>query len=116
MARKSSMSGAWVLGGAVGGVVGAVLDARKAKKKDEEQRELSLEDILKADKNNFAIPNSDITEVELKRYVRGTKIEIETSKKYGKTKWYADGAWKDVGEKHENMLRPIFGDRLSVKK
>jgi hypothetical protein len=26
------------------------------------------------------------------------------------------GAWKDVGEKYENMLRPIFGDRLLVKK
>ena len=90
--------------------------AKKAKKKAEEYRESSMEDVLKADKNNYAIPDSDITKVELKKYVRGTKLNIKTSKKYGKTKWYAGGAWKDVGEKYENMLRPIFGDKLSVKK
>jgi hypothetical protein len=107
------MSGTWTIG--VGGVVGVILDAREAKKK-EEHRELSLEDILKADKNNYAISNSDITEVELKKLWRGTHIQIKTSKKYGKTKWDVEGSWKDVGEKYDNMLRPIFGDRLSVKK
>ena len=127
VARRSSpylnMSGAWTIG--VGGVIGIALDVLEAKKKKnrerheaKEYRELSLEEVLKANKNNYAIPNSDITEVVLKKLWRGVQIQIKTSKKYGKTLWGVDvvGSWKDVGEKYENMLRPIFGDRLSVKK
>lgn len=117
------MSGKWTIG--VGGVIGIALDVLEAKKKKnrerheaKEYRELSLEEVLKANKNNYAIPNSDITEVVLKKLWRGAQIEIKTSKKYGKTLWGVDvvGSWKDVGEKYENMLRPIFGDRLVVKK
>jgi len=115
VARKGS-GGIGMMFGAVGAAAEAVITARKEKKKEKELREFSLEDILNADKNNYAIPNSDITEVELKKYVRGAKLNIKTSKKYGKAKWYVEGAWKDVGEKYENMLRPIFGDKLSVKK
>jgi hypothetical protein len=115
VARTSSGKGG-MLFGAVGAGIEAGLQHREAKKKGELYSKLSFEDILKADKNNYAIPNSEITEVELKKYGRGTKLNIKTSKKYGKTKWYVGGAWKDVGEKYENMLRPIFKDRLIVKK
>jgi hypothetical protein len=34
---------------------------------------------------------------------------------YGETKWFAEGAWQDVGEMYENTLRPIFKDRLIIK-
>ena len=86
---------------------------------------LTLDIIIKAHKGNYAIPNSEITEVELKKFFRGTKLIIKTREKHrfflgiGKTNWYVDGyegAWKDVGEKFENMLRPIFKERLVVKK
>jgi len=111
-----------LLGGAVGGAIGGVLQQREAKKKEEQYSKVSLESILKADKNNYAIPNSEITEVELKKSGKGTKLNIKTSQKhgksmYGETKWHVfEGAWKDVGQRYENMLRPIFKDRLIVKK
>jgi hypothetical protein len=115
VARKSSWKGG-TLFGAIGGAIEATLQQREDKKKGEQYSMLSLEDIIKADKNNYAIPNSEITEVELQKYVRVTKINIKTGKKYGETKWLAEGLWKDVGEKYENMLRPIFKDNLIVKK
>ena len=126
-----------VIGGAVGAGVEAVIKARKKKTKEQEWKErvkiffeLPLEDILKADKHNFAIPNSEITKVERKSRLR---FHITTSKK--KYKWYSgvvisdpkmvasgdipwETDWKDprLFEDYENVLRPIFGDKLSVKK
>jgi len=120
VARTSGGKGR-MLFGAVGGAIEGAIQYQEAKKKGEQYSQLSLEDILKADKNNYAISNSEITEVELKKFGKGTKLNIKTSTKhgramYGETKWYVEGAWKDIGEKHENMLRPIFKDRLIVKK
>jgi len=77
------------------------------------------------------IPNSEITKVELKKsWLSGAKIHITTTKK--KYKWHikpttahtrAEGLltkskllMKAKLEYYENMLRPIFGDKLSVKK
>jgi len=110
-----------LLGGAVGGAIGGVLEQREAKKKAEQYSEVSLESILKADKNNYAILNSEVTEVELKKYGKVAKINIKTTTKhgkamYGETKWQTMEAWKDVGEKYENMLRTIFKDKLIAKK
>lgn len=113
---RAGSGGIGMMFGAVGATAEAVITARKVKKIEKEHHKFSVEDILKADKNNYGIPNSEIEKVELKKFGRGAKLHIKTRKKYGKTKWYARGAWKDVGEKYENMLRPIFGDRLSVKK
>ncbi len=121
VARTSGGKGG-ILFGAVGGVIEGFLMYEEAKKKGEQYSKLSLDDVLKADKNNYAILNSEITEVELKKFGRGTKLNIKTSVKhgssmYGETNWYvAEGGWKEVGEKMENMLRPIFKDRLIVKK
>jgi hypothetical protein len=121
VARTSGGKGG-MLFGAVGGAIEGALQYEEAKKKGERYSKLSLEDILKADKNSYAIPNSEIIEVELKKFGRGTKLNIKTSQKhgrsmYGEAKWYvSEGAWKDIGEKYENMLRPIFKDRLIVKK
>ena len=103
--------------------------------------ELPLEDILKTDKHNYAIPNSEIIKVKLKKQwlVGAVELRIEASKK--KQKWIGWGAvapikgmkfedFKDILpprkmiakkkkgklEDYEDILRPVFGDKLSVKK
>ena len=117
VARTSGGIGG-MLFGAVGGAIEGVISAYREKKKEKGYLELPLEDVLKADKNNFAIPKSEITKVELKKFGRGAKINIITSKK--KHKWYAAGLIPEKKgvklEDYENILRPVFGDKLSVKK
>ena len=108
------------------GVAITLKDARKAEKKAEGILELP-EGILKAHKDNYAIPNSEITKVELKKYGKyGAKIHITTSKK--KHKWYhlqygetKEGKtikleFREYSSDLENILRQAFGDKLSVKK
>ena len=71
------------------------------------------------------IPNSEITKVELKKsWLSGAKIQITTTKE--KYKWHikpttaqarTQGRFpKAKLEHYENILRPVFGDKLSVKK
>ena len=104
---------------------------------------MKVEDVLRSAKHNFAIPHSEITKVELTKWViprgffemevypRGAtgsdvvKLEkshgwvelsiITSEKKY---------QWKDLEipkkkpiefEDCQNMLRPVFGDKLSVR-
>jgi hypothetical protein len=138
-------SGIGVLFGAVGAPTEAAIAARKKKKKDffeiaKEGKffELHPEDILKSNKHNYAILNSEITKVERKGRLR---FHIKTSKKTHK--WYAGIVISDEMmakgdnpcmtaeemrdrdsrkrfeakhlEDYEKVLRPIFGDRLLVK-
>jgi len=104
---------------------------------------MKVEDVLRSDKRNFAILHSEITKVELTKWVlprgffetevypRGAtgsdvvKLEkshgwIELSIITSKKKY----TWKDVEipkkksvefEDCQNMLRPVFGDKLSVR-
>jgi hypothetical protein len=115
VARISGGKGG-VLFGAVGGAIEGVQQQKEAEKKGEQYNKLSLEDILKADKNNYAVPNSEIIEVELKKDWRAISLNIKTTKKYGETKWHIEGLWNDAGEEYGNMLRPIFAEKLIVKK
>ena len=110
--------------------VEAVGAARKAKKKEKEYhelsagREVSAEDVLKAFIPNTWIRNSEITEVELKKgWLRKLKLKVIPTKDiYGDTKF----EWNLMGllpekkgvklEDCENILRPVFGDKLYVKK
>jgi len=117
VARTSGSSGVMF------GAIGAIYDSITTTKKAEKMLELPLEDVLKAHKDNYAIPNSEITRVELKSRMR---LNIITSK--DKHKWYGGGLSRDLilpekkekkvryPEDYGNMLRPIFGDKLSVKK
>ncbi len=103
------------------GAVGGILQYEEAKKKGEQYNQLALEEILKADKNNYAIPISEVTEIELKKFGKVAKINMKTTTAhgkamYGETKWQTLEAWKDTGEKYENMLRTVFKDKLVVKK
>lgn len=122
VARTSGGKGGVIgglLGGAIGGAVGGVMQARDAKKKTEQYSQISLESILKADKNNYAIPNTDVEKIEIKSRNR---FHITTTKE--QHKWYLspkEAGWTTSSIKEdiknlENILRPIFGDRLSVEK
>ncbi|MDH5461125.1 MAG: hypothetical protein OEZ29_01425 [Candidatus Bathyarchaeota archaeon] len=86
-----------------------------------------LERFVKNSKIKFVIPNAEIGEIELKKTWAGTpKLTIITSrKKYEGSRFYIKHEWtveglipekKDVTlEDYENILRSIFGDKLSVK-
>ena len=103
--------------GTLFGGIGAGIEAYRGAKKAEEMRKLSLESVLTADKHNYAISNSEITKVELRKKWTGIKINIETKDKTGK--WTCTGIpekKKVKLEDYENILRPVFGDKLSVKK
>jgi len=74
---------------------------------------------------DFTIASSNITKVRLERALgikgRGVKLKVVTSEK--EYKWFGNGlvlpdGWKkDVKlEDYEQLLRPIFGDKLSIKK
>jgi len=117
------------------GVAGILIDAaaraavrairnKKEERKIEKPLEISVEEILKVNKNNYMIPNSDVTRVELKiatRHLRKgfahVSLNFKTNKKYGKTEWHVQKNDKDGisrAREIENLLRSIFGDRLSV--
>lgn len=100
---------------------------------------VKVEEILKSDKHNFAIPNSEITKIELTKscgeadavYPRGytgsnidklrwslkwINLDVITSRKKYKWNDLDIPEKKDVElEDYENMLRPVFDDKLSVK-
>ena len=105
------------------GIALAVIDtlwASHTRRKSEERLMANLEEFLKADKSKFFISTSEIREVELKKRPSVhllCDLKIIT---YGKHEWCVEGLIpekKDVKiEDYENMLRPIFGDKLSVKK
>ena len=76
---------------------------------------------------DFTIASSNITKVELEHLRalgikgRGVKIKLITSEKeyewVGNGLVLPDGLKKDVKmEDYEQVLRPIFGDKLSIKK
>ncbi len=103
----------------------AAIRSRKEKGEREKPTEISVEDILKADKNNYVIPNSDVTEVELKIPIEHLRkghglsfLRILTNKKCARaTRWYGKKYGKE-GEARarecEKLLRSVFGDKLSV--
>lgn len=124
--------------GDIGGLIDAVIDgllvsseqdkANRKRKELEELAKVDLEKFLKIDKHNYVIPNSEITKVELKKGWIGIKISLITNKRkfkgYAKTLGFSSpyttgttAPEKGVKlEDFENVLRPVFGDRLSVKR
>ena len=113
VARTSSQK-VGMLFGVVGAGIDTALQQHEDERKRAQYRKSSLDDIVKANKNNYVIPNSDVTAVELSKYYRNTKLVIRTAKNYGKTEWYLGEQWKDVGETNAKLLRPIFKDKLIV--
>jgi len=70
-----------LLGGALGGIGG--LYDRMASKKPEELAGMTIEDILKTDKDNYAIPYSEIVKVEMKKggFISSPGVFFNTAKK-----------------------------------
>lgn len=79
----------------------------------------SAEELLKSDKENFAIPMSEIVEVKLRThwfsYARCITI-VTNHKKY---RWIATGVPPEIKvatfQQFEAILKPIFDDKLIVK-
>lgn len=101
--------------GALG--MGAPVAWYNARSQEQKLVGLSAEQLLKANENNYDIPYSKIKEVALKKFGLGTFINIITDEK--KYRWAARGI---PGYEHpriedfEKILRPVFGDRLTVSK
>jgi hypothetical protein len=73
----------------------------------------SVEDLLSADQNNFAISYDNIGKVELKKFGKGAFIDIIANRK--RYHWNVRGI-PDVKnprlEDLEKILRPIFQEKL----
>ncbi|MEM3579692.1 MAG: hypothetical protein QXQ64_00310 [Candidatus Bathyarchaeia archaeon] len=79
--------------------------ARWPKTAKEEIAGFSIEELLKANPNNFSIYYSEVRSVELKKHGLGAKIRLITDeKKYAKI------------EDYENILKSVFPNKLSVSK
>ena len=118
-----TVGGKWRFALASFGVWGEDAADSRAKQKAEKLRELSPESILKADKNNFAIPYSDITKVEMKKggRMRGSKLKVFTdTKKYDfrifSKRALAGFVYREHKEIEDqvNLVRSVLSDRLSV--
>jgi hypothetical protein len=80
---------------------------------------LSLERLVRFEEQPFAIPYSEITSVELKKgWLGTTKLKVlckENIKYEGNPLWLIEREKAKI-EDYENVLRPIFEDKLFVKK
>jgi hypothetical protein len=89
----------------------------RAAKKAEGLTGLSAEELLKTDINNFVLLYSDIKKVELKKYLRGARINITTNEK--KYRWFVQGIPGQKSPKiedYERILRSAIPDKSSVSK
>jgi len=89
----------------------------KARDQDKNLAKLPPEEALKSNENNYSIPFSEITKVELKKFGLGAIIKILTNQK--EYSWDARGL-PDVKKPkfgdYEEVLRRIFSEKLLVKR
>ena len=85
----------------------------KAKEQEESMDDLSVEDLVNADQNNFAISYDEVEKVELKKFGKGAFIDVTANGK--KYHWAVRGI-PDIKnptiEDLEKILRPIFQEKL----
>jgi len=98
---------AWLLS-PVAGVVADKLLKPEERRKDR-LRGMSAEAILKADKSNFAIPYSEITRVEMKKFGTRRIMRILTD-----TKEHKFVVNRDRFDEYVNIVRSILPDKISV--
>jgi hypothetical protein len=105
-------------GGAFGwGVGNAIAAWYKAGAQEQKLDNLTAEQLLNSNEDNYAIPYSEIKKVELKKFGLGAFINIITDEK--KYQWSARGIPGNKNpriEDFEKILRPVFGGRLAVSK
>lgn len=97
------------------GAVDAITGYYMAKQQEETMENLSVEEVLNSDENNFAIPYSQIEEIKLKGFLGVAKIKLAANgQKYG---------WDVRGIPHqdkykisdvERILSPIFKEKLQA--
>lgn len=94
------------------GLGGMLAEQRMAAKKKEQISKLSPESILTADKKNFAIPYTEVTQVELlkKRRFRVPMVRVVAG---AKKHQFVLGKPKEL-ENYANILRPILEEKLVV--
>lgn len=93
------------------GALGGLAEARMQAKKKEQLSKLSPESILTADKKNFGIYYTDITQVELRKKLMGRReIRLATSV----AKYDFDLKKPKELENYINTLHPILGDKLVI--
>ena len=89
----------------------AILGWYKAKEQEERMGDLSVEELLSADINNFAISYDKIEKVELKKFGKGAFLNIYSeSKKYHWNLHRLSGSYKV--EDFVTFLRSIFHDKF----
>ena len=105
-------------GGFLGWGTGNAISAwYRANEQDKYLAKLSPDELPKLNEDDYVIPFSEITKVELKKYGRGAIISIITNeKKYG---WFARGLpdkKKPKFDDYEKILERVFLERFSVNK
>lgn len=89
----------------------------RARDQDKNFAELPPEEALKSNENNYFIPFSEITKVELKKFGLGATIKILTSKK--EYSWAARGlpdVKKPKFDDYEEVLQRVFSEKFSIKR
>ena len=83
------------------------------KEKREEYEKLSVNDILEADKKNYAIPFEEILKVEIKNpgTFSGAKMRIFTSTQ---KREFVFKKKKGLFDELVNLVRPLVGEKLSL--
>lgn len=97
-----------------GGFAGYWLAIQSDKKKAEKIKELSPDEILKADKENYEIPYSEISKVELKKYFKlmwpyTSEIWIHTQEKETKFRLKAIKY-----EELQQLLNSVLGNKVML--
>ena len=95
----------------------AILAWHKANDQDKYLAKLLPDELPKLNEDDYIIPFSEITKVELKKYGRGAIINITTNEK--KYSWFARGLpdkKKPKFDDYEKTLETVFLERLSVSK
>ena len=105
-------------GGFLGWGTGNAISAwHKSNEQDKYLAKLSPDELPKLNDDDYVIPFSEITKVELKKYGRGAIINIITNEK--EYSWFARGLpdkEKPKFDDYEKILETVFLERLSVSK
>ena len=89
----------------------------RARDQDKNLAKLPPEEAIKSNENNYVIPFSEITKVELKKFGLGAIINILTNQK--KFSWFARGLpdmKKSKFDDYEEILRRVFSEKLFVER